>query len=123
MNFWGYLNIAPQVILVAAAVVFFRRRLHIVFPFFFGLMLFQLAYFGALALAYAYALTDPVRLSYVYQWVFISSLGTIAILQFGVLYELCDRLLLSSLRFWTNIRELLSWIAAFLLLTASMISA
>jgi len=123
MPFWSYLNIGPQVILVAAVAVFLWRRLQADFPFFFGLMLFQLVYFVAAALAYIYVLSDPVRLSLVYQWVFVSGLAITVILQFGVLYELCDRLLLSSLRFWSNIRKSLSWIAAILLLAASVISA
>jgi len=123
MHFWSYLNIAPQVVLAAAVVVFLLRRLQVAFPFFFGLMLLQLAYFVAAGLAYTYALSDPVRLSFVYQWVFVSGIGITAILQFGVLYELCDHLLLSKLHFWNDLHILFSWITAFLLLAASVISA
>ena len=123
MSFWGYLNIAPQVLLAVAVVIFVRRRLRHIFPFFFAFMLFQLAYFVAAGLAYTYALSDPVRLSFVYQWVFVSGIGITAILQFGVLYELCDHLFLSGLPFWNNLHTLFSWIAAFLVLAASVISA
>jgi len=123
MRFWGYLNIAPHVFLAAAVLLFLRRRLRRIFPFFLALMLSQLVYFIAAALAYIYALSDPARLTFVYQYVFISGLGITAILQFGVLYELCDHLFLSGLDFWGDLRKTLRWIAALLLLSGSMISA
>ena len=64
-----------------------------------------------------------MRLTYVYQWVVTSGLAIGTIFELGVLYELCDKLFLSGLHFWADLRKAFSWIAALLLLSASVISA
>src|SRR5947207_14531297 len=86
-------------------------------------MLFQVGYFLAAVVAYLYALSDPARLTYVYQWVVTSGLAVGTIFEFGVLYELCEKLFLSGLPFWADLRKAFSWIAAFFLLSASVLSA
>jgi len=124
MRFWSlYFDFGPYVFLAAAVVLFVRRRLRSTFPFFFASMLFQLAYVTAVAVAYAYALTYPVRLSYMYQWVVTSGLAIQTIFELAVLYEICDHLFLPSIPFWSNLRKLLSWTAAIVLLSASISSA
>jgi len=124
MRFWiFYFFIAPNVLLAIAMGLFLRRGGRTRYVFFFSSMLFQLGYFLAAIVAYLYALSDPVRLTYVYQWVVTSGLAIGTIFELGVLYELCDKLFLSGLHFWADLRKAFSWIAALLLLSASVISA
>ncbi len=124
MRFWIiYLDIAPHLLLIVALVVFLSRGLRRQLPFFFALMVFHLVYFVAGALAYAYALSDPKRLTQFYQWVIVTGLVAGAIFELGVLYELSNQLLLSRFKFWKNFRTFLRWTAAGLLLLASIISA
>lgn len=118
-----YLYIAPQVFLAVALVLFVRRRLGKLYPFFLAYQISQLAYFGTSLAAYFWALSDPVHLSRKYQSVVTYGVGLSALFEFGVLYELADQILLSRLKHSQSFRRLLRWTAAILVLGGSVISA
>ena len=118
-----YLDIAPQLFLVVAFVVMVRRKLLKLYPFFFSLISFQLLYFAAALLIYHYAVSDPAHLSQFYKWTVTSGMAIGSILEFGVLYELSDTLLLSRIERWEGLRPFLGWTAAILVLAASVASA
>lgn len=118
-----YLDIAPQLFLVVALVLFLLRKLLKLYPFFFSLVAFQLFDFVAALLIYRYAVSDPAHRSQLYKWTATSGLAIGSIFEFGVLYELSDTLLLSRLKRWEGVRPFLRWTAAILVLVASLASA
>jgi hypothetical protein len=114
------LDVAPQILLLFALALSFRRKLPRVYPFFVSLISFQLLYFAAALLIYFYALSDPAHRSHLYQWVATAGLVIGSIFEFGVLYELSDKLLLSRIKRWQGVRPFLRWTAAILVLSASV---
>ena len=114
------LDVAPQILLLFALALSFRHKLLRVYPFFVSLISFQLLYFAAALLIYFYALSDPAHRSHLYQWVATAGLVIGSIFEFGVLYELSDKLLLSRIKRWQGVRPFLRWTAAILVLSASV---
>lgn len=118
-----YSYLAPQFLLVAALCLLFRRGLYRRYPFFGTLTVFQLVYFTAGLGTYLWALSDPPRLTQIYQWVATLGLAVGSLFEFAVLYEISDHILLSRLKSSGSFRPFLRWTAAILLLTGSVGSA
>ena len=118
-----YSYLAPQFLLVAALVLLLRRDLYKKYPFFGTSIVFQLVYFTAGLGAYLWALSDPPRLTQVYQWVVTFGLAVGSLFEFAVLYEISDHILLSRLKSSGSFRPFLRWTAAILLLAGSVGSA
>lgn len=118
-----FLDVAPHVVLVFALVLFFRRKLLKRYPFFFALISFQLLYFAAALVIYLYAVSDPAHRSQLYKWIATSGLAIGSIFEFGVLFELGDKLLLYRVKLWQGLRPFLRWATAILVLVASLASA
>jgi len=116
-------DVAPQLVLLLALVLSFRRKLIQRYPFFVSLMSFQLLYFSAALVTYLYAVADPAHRSQLYKWVATSGLAITSIFEFGVLYELSDILFLSRMKRLEGVRRFLRWAAAILMLGASFASA
>lgn len=118
-----YLYLAPQILLALVLVLFVRRRLGKLYPFFLAYLISQLVYFGASLAVYFWALSDPARLTGKYQWVVTYGVAFGALFEFGVLYELTDQILLSRLTHADSFRRLLRWTVTTLVLGGSAISA
>jgi hypothetical protein len=117
------LDVAPNLVLSVAVVFLLRRGLRKLFPFFFYYIVFQLVCFVLALIAYLYILSDPHRLSRLYQWVVTSELLIQSCFEVGVLYELSEHVLLSSITRWHGLRSFLRWGAAILVLTGSVTSS
>lgn len=118
-----YLYLAPQLLMGVGLVLFLRRRLGRVYPFFLAYQLSQLIYFGVSLAIYVWALSDPVHLTGKYQWAVTYGVALSAVFEFGVLYELTDHILLARLTHSDGFRQLLRWTVAALVLTGSLLSA
>jgi hypothetical protein len=118
-----YLYVAPQLLLALALVLFVRRGLDKLYPFFLAYQISQLVYFGISLAVYFWALSDPVHLTRKYQWVVTYGVAFGALFEFGVLYELADQILLSRLKHSDSFRSLLRWTVAILVLAGSVSSA
>lgn len=117
------LDVAPQLVLACALVLLLRCKLLRLYPFFFCLILFQLLDFAVALIIYYYAISDPAHRSQLYQWVATSGFAIGSMFEFGVLYELCDKLLLARITRWDGVRLFLRWTTAILVLVASLASA
>src|SRR5947208_8865553 len=124
MHFLEYcLDVSPHLALSVVLVFLLRLRLRRVFPFFFSYIAFQLASFVLALAAYLYLLSDPHSRSHLYQLVVTSELLIQSFFEIGVMYELSDQVLLSSLKHWQGLRSFLRWSAATFVLTGSVSSA
>ena len=111
-----YLWIAPHVLLGFAAAGFLRRRLQRQMPIFFSYMVFSLVNFLTL---YGVSLFST---SLIYRWVLVWGMAVSSLLEFAVIYELANELILSRWSLAGPIRTLLRWVAAILVLLAAVAS-
>ncbi len=114
-----YLLIGPHVLLGLVLVGIIRRNWVKQLPFFSIYVAFELAQF--LTLLIVDKLTTLSLTSY--RWLLVCGLGISYILQFGVLYELANGLLLSRSVLAPALRSLFRYAAAVLLLAAATASA
>ena len=112
-----YFWITPHVLLAVVLVGFLRRRLQRTLPVFLTYIAFELFQFVVLFLVSC--LSSSVT---AYRWVLVCGLGISSLLQFGVLYELAEDLLLSHSALASVLRPILRWTAAVLLLIAAIAS-
>jgi len=117
------LDVVPYLALGIALVLLLRRGLHRNYPFFTSYVIFQLVSFIVVSIVYVHTLSEPQHLSRLYKWVVTSQLLIQAFFEVGVLYELSDRVLLSSMKRLQGLRTLLRWSTATLVLTGSVASA
>jgi hypothetical protein len=119
-----YLWIAPHALLGLVLIFLLRRKLRSRFPFFFYYCLFQLVSFlASFGIYIQWTILHPDKISDLYYDVLIAGVGVSALLEFAVLYEIANELILSSPYLARNLHPLLRWAAGASLLLAVVVSA
>lgn len=120
--FW-YKWIAPHVVLSVFLWIFLRRGLRRQFPLFCTYVVFELVQFVVLITIGLVSVWHPGHLLTPYRWILVWSSGILALLSFGVIYELVSQLILSRLTLAETLRTAMRWSAALLLLLTAAASA
>lgn len=117
LTLYRYLWVAPHVLLVAVAIVMFRKRLHREFPVFFAYLFFELLQFCVLYAMYLHLL----RVSgWVYgQFDLYGRVGSIA-LHFGILHELFESPVKHDASLRRTTARALNWVTGLLVVLASV---
>jgi len=116
---WLYLWIAPHALLVAAAAMMFRRRLHKDFPIFFSYLIFEFLQFCALFAMYSLKPSASWYASVYPKIDIFGRIGSVA-LHFGILRELFEVPLMHSVPLRKAMGRVLNWVTACLVVLASL---
>ena len=117
-----YLWIAPHALLVICLWIFLRRGLRPHFPFFVTYMAVESALFLA-SFVVSKMRGDPANLLHTYRLILVWGLGIISLISFGVIYELVNQMVLSRSAMEKNLRPVMRWSGAVLLLLTAIASA
>ena len=112
---WLYFRTAPHALLLAVAVMMYRRQQHRDFPIFFSYLLFEFLQFGVLFTMY---LLEAPAMAYVKVDI-IGRAGSIA-LHFGILQELFEAPVAHSVPLRREVARILNFIMIALMLLAAV---
>jgi hypothetical protein len=115
-----YFWVAPHVLLILLLIRSFQRGLHRRLPIFFCFALFEFIQFLVL---FAVSRILPPTSTEAYRWVLVPGAAISSCLQFGVIYELADELVLSRSSLAGVLGPGLRWGAAMLLLLSAVAGA
>jgi hypothetical protein len=117
-----FLWIAPHLLVGVVVWIFLRRGLHKQSPVFFAYVLCELVQFVMLFALSLYGIWHPGSNLNLYRWILVWSSGVLALLSFGVIYELVNHLILSRSALGKTLRPLMRWSAALLFLLTAITS-
>jgi hypothetical protein len=120
--FW-YLWTAPHLFLSVFLWIFLSRSLHKQSPVFCAYVLCELTQFVVLITLSLYGIWHPGHFLNFYRWILVWSSGVVSLLNFGVIYELVNQMILSRSSLGETLRPVMQWSAAILVLLTAVAAA